>query len=99
MPKQKHVPTPSPKVKAPRATGKVVRKAPTLRGIHVIPSCADGGLNLTPAEIRLIKAYRNVCDETQEFLVRLAERNAQNPALSRQVQKPALRLVAGGAHV
>lgn len=90
--------TPSPKVKTPRGTRKTVSEASALHGIQATPSRAIDGMTLTPAEIRLIKAFRNICYAGQEMMVRSAERSAQNPALARRVKKPAFRLIAGGVH-
>jgi hypothetical protein len=55
----------------------------------------DQDLILTAAEARLIRAYRNTDDETQEMAVRTVERYALNPELMRH-KAPVFQLVAGG---
>jgi hypothetical protein len=53
-------------------------------------------LRLTPPEVRLIRAYRNLCDDSQELMLDTAEICAIDPMLMRQQATPQLRLVAGG---
>jgi hypothetical protein len=57
----------------------------------------ENSANLTPAEMRLIRAYRKLNDDVQSFMVACAERHATNPKLLRRSPTPALRLVTGGA--
>lgn len=49
---------------------------------------------LTPAEMRLVQAYRALGDNTQDFLDEYAQNLAANERLRRHKQ-PALRLVSG----
>lgn len=63
------------------------------------PTLVTGGpeapaeFKLTPAEMRVIRAFRNLCDSHKELLLDTAELCAVDPSLKRG---PALRLVDGG---
>jgi hypothetical protein len=57
---------------------------------------AKVGLQLTPSEVRLICAYRNLCDDSQELMLDTAEICAIDPMLMRQQAKPQFRVIAGG---
>jgi hypothetical protein len=55
---------------------------------------------LTPAEMRLIRAYRQINDECQRTYLRFMEDSAEADACRRPSKNPGLRLVAGGpSHV
>jgi hypothetical protein len=55
-------------------------------------------LDLTPSEMRLIRAYRRCSDSCQSMMVEAAELYAEAPLLKRpEPPKPALRLVTSGA--
>jgi hypothetical protein len=52
--------------------------------------------SLAPHELQLLRAFRELDDESQEFMIETAEISAQNPSLRRHPLHPALRLVSGG---
>jgi hypothetical protein len=53
-------------------------------------------LQLTPSEVRLIRAYRKLCDDSQELMLDTAEICAINPMLMRPQAKPQFRVFTGG---
>jgi hypothetical protein len=55
-------------------------------------------MNLTPGEIRLIQAYRQLCDQTQGMIYATVDICSKNPLQRRpELQRPTFRLIAGGA--
>lgn len=58
---------------------------------------ANAEPTLTQAEMQLIRAYRNFCDDTQEFMCDFFENMLKSKDNLRSAPKHALRLVAGGA--
>lgn len=57
---------------------------------------AKASVELTSFEMRLIRAFRAVCDDSQELCVLALEGCASNPMLARAQNQPALRVLSGG---
>jgi hypothetical protein len=51
---------------------------------------------LSPEELRLVRSYRVLSDETQRTLIRLAESCADKQSPLRAKRRPSLQIVAGG---
>lgn len=69
------------------------KKSPApLRGVAAAP--VEPEFKLTPAEMRLVQAYRALKDDTQDYLDEVMQNLAAHKDLQRHKQ-PALRLVSG----
>jgi hypothetical protein len=84
------------KTKPPRGSRKTApTTAPTLQ---IVPSDPKSFDDLTPSEIRLLRAFRKVSDECQGHITDTLELVAKKQLVMRPAPKAsALRLVAGGA--